>query len=442
MADREKSEVANLSSWRANLIAISKYLSIKLMFKFLGKALFTFLGLFFVALAAMLISVIQFQSRIIEAKNQSKNFSLTALTQSVAMQEQFVQAVDRVQSDQDRIAQYQNYKKMYLVQSNMLANAACEHSTNVGECVSTIIDVLPAEREYRDYVRHVIIEYAGNDVMHRSNTINVDNALKNLADVRRNLDMAIDEVKKAQLACDTIKVYARYLHADDSRFDSASFIYSFAPQYVMSARSQCEFSFAEGAYKNEKDENKSENQVERPRNSTLNFQADVGGVLLFDLMSYYQFYEHLFSWLGFKGFYWTAQIVIAPIDITIIALVIACGALGAMLRITVERYNPQVFGKEHAGPKVSLVYYFIIGIMCSLIVYILAKTALAGVSEETLSSKTNNLSPFVTAFLAIVSGLLSEEAFKQIIGAGRKLLGRSGIGSDATKAIGKSSSSH
>src|SRR5206468_1235495 len=120
------------------------------------------------------------------------------------------------------------------------------------------------------------------------------------------------------------------------------------------------------------------------------------------------------------------QIVSAPIDITFVALVIICGALGAMLRITAETYKPELFGKEvDEQKKTSRVYYFIVGVMCSLIVYILAKTVFAGLADSTNVSKSGNMSPFVTAFLAVVSGLLCDEAFQRIVSAGRAALARS-----------------
>ena len=64
--------------------------------------LFVSVGLLFVFAAALLISIIQFQIRIIEAKTQSRNFSLTSLTQSVEMQKQVVRSIRTIR-EQDRI---------------------------------------------------------------------------------------------------------------------------------------------------------------------------------------------------------------------------------------------------------------------------------------------------------------------------------------------------
>jgi hypothetical protein len=69
--------------------------------------------------------------------------------------------------------------------------------------------------------------------------------------------------------------------------------------------------------------------------------------------------------------------------------------------------------------------------MCSLIVYILARTAFAGLADSSYGTKSGNLSPFVVAFLAIVSGVLCEEAFQQIMLAGRAMLSRTSGKRDA-----------
>jgi len=120
--------------------------------------------------------------------------------------------------------------------------------------------------------------------------------------------------------------------------------------------------------------------------------------------------------------------VIAPIDISFILLVILCGGLGAMLRIVAESYDPKLFGKTHEAPRAKIVYSFVLGVMCALIVYILARTVYTGLGESNYSSKSGNLSPFVTAFLAIISGLICEEAFQQIIVAGKALLAKTAGG--------------
>jgi hypothetical protein len=108
-----------------------------------------------------------------------------------------------------------------------------------------------------------------------------------------------------------------------------------------------------------------------------------------------------------------------------------------MLRLSVLKYNPQLFGRQLAKVKRSPAYYFAIGIMCALITYILAKTAFAGLTEASYSTKAGSLSPFVAAFLAIISGLMCEEALRQIMKAGGALLARSGGGGAGAAAKGK-----
>jgi hypothetical protein len=194
-------------------------------------------------------------------------------------------------------------------------------------------------------------------------------------------------------------------------------------------------------------------QADQPATPKAELESDLAGALFFDLIAYYRFYEMLFTnihsfscaliprpvcrqgsrnsgnaAIGRRDFgaIIVEQIVLAPIDITFVVLVIICGALGAMLRITAEMYKPELFGKDFGQwKKTTPLYYFIIGVMCSLIVYILAKTVFASLADTTYVAKSGNMSPFVIAFLAIVSGLLCEEAFQRIVSAGRAALARS-----------------
>ena len=197
----------------------------------------------------------------------------------------------------------------------------------------------------------------------------------------------------------------------------------------------------------------------QPGQSKSPLQDDLAGALFFDLIAYYRFYEILFTGLhhSFCGVFGSflcsysrtsegtlaidndfgaalvEQIVIAPIDISFVLLVIICGALGAMLRITAQRYKPEMFGPVTSdSTKWIPLYDFVIGVMCSLIVHILAKTVFAGLADTAYVAKSGNMSPFVIAFLAVVSGLLCEEAFQQIVSAGKAALARS-TGSDDPK---------
>src|ERR1700724_2918372 len=92
---------------------------------FLKRAVFAFIGVAFVFAAAIIISIIQFQLRIIEAKNQSKNFSLTSLTQSVVMQKEFVESVKTVQKNELILARYQDFQGTFYSEIAQFVSLIC-----------------------------------------------------------------------------------------------------------------------------------------------------------------------------------------------------------------------------------------------------------------------------------------------------------------------------
>jgi hypothetical protein len=430
--------------------------------------LFTVIGLTFVALAAFFISVIQFQIRIIEAKNQSKNFSLTSLTQSVAMQDEFVASVRKVQESELEVAEFNDFQTAYYTEMAQFASLLCAVHTKSEDqtrCASGISGALQSGSSNPTYVQKMIAAYTrAEDGTLPDHLQEAADGVIRLADRRTQFTkLHGQKLVAVRMACAIIDQYlatpgeyggAVMSAGVSSSLEKSSFIQDFSREYVLTARLRCyrNFSFGVASLRstpaidlvNSDGSNGNAGQTagsthtvgpqlstggtkQRAAEKRENFEADLAGALYFDLVSYYRFYENMINSFGFKGVYWTEQIVIAPIDISFVLLVIVCGALGAMLRISGEMYNPGLFGKEPAEQhKVSSVYYFVIGIMCSLIVYILAKTAFAGITETAYVAKSGNLSPFVTAFLAVVSGLICEEAFQQIIFAGRALLARSG----------------
>ena len=431
--------------------------------------LFTGLGLLLVAVSALLISIIQFQIRIIEAKNQSKNFELTSLTQTVEMQRDLVESIKFVQSHELVIVGYESLQSTYFPRLSQIAVLICS------------ADILKKDKPAQDlcaigiaqalmngaapsFVDGMFEYYTGNVIEKFPTPMKtaIGEAAK-IASARQVFESENGStIVTFRAKCSLIERYIKVAIPNEvlgstmlTSAEKVPWIASFSWEYIQSARSLCAPHFGLGTaapspevqsklIKAVADQQEkigaSPGELKGPMLSPLptpddgkkrdNLRSDISGALLFDLMAYYSFYQNQLTKVGFNGGYWAAQIVIAPIEITFVLLVIICGALGAMLRLAASKYNPALFGKDMSEMKGPMVYYFIIGIMCALITYIIAKTAFAGVTDASYSSKSGNLSPFVTAFLAIISGLMCEEAFHQIMTAGKAVLARStgGVG--------------
>lgn len=420
---------------------------------------FAVVAIGFVISAALFISIIQFQIRIIEAKTQSKNFSLISLSQSVAMQKELDHSVAYVQNAQDFLASYEAFNNSFFIELSQFVTLLCYSSAKDEarlRCVSGIAGALQNGSGSQEYIYKVISLYGGFDKL-PPDVVPIADATIKLADRRDAFARANgEELTRVKTNCSVIERY--FILSGESSSDATaqavglrgtsdeqgrSIIDSMSREYVVAARMRCYANFNTGAAAPvampapmpaaEQDKQPPDAALQlgsvaapappQPNQNAANLRADLSNALFFDLIAYYRFYEKV---LGANV---TSLAVIAPIDMTFILLVILCGGLGAMLRIVAESYDPKLFGKTHEAPRSKIIYSFVLGVMCALIVYIIARTVYTGLGESNYSSKSGNLSPFVTAFLAIISGLICEEAFQQIIVAGKALLTKTTGGS-------------
>jgi len=399
-----------------------------------------FIALCLVGCAAILISIIQFQIRVIEAKTQSKSFSLTSLVQSVRMQKDLESSLATVQVSAELFSSYEQVQTSYSTQALRTAIHIClapKKEFQI-ECTVSIGGALTSGLSNPSYLYGVLSRFDANP---EKLSDEFKTAIASAGDLGRERDEFAKENReklgRVRSACLVILTFSPPTATE--AVERSSIMNAFSSEYVRAARARCMSYYGQvgspaamaagqtgqppaGQQLSGQQMTGTGNAL-APKVATQDkrdLEADIAGALFFDLVAYYRFYEK------FLGLNYTELIVIAPIDISFILLVIICGALGAMLRITAEIYNPKLFGREHGAKRISPIYYFVLGIMCSLIIYILAKTALAGVAEASYSSRSGSLSPFVTAFLAVVSGAICEEAFQVILQAGRSLLTRVG----------------
>ena len=404
-------------------------------------------SLVFVVIAAVLISIIQFQMRIIEAKSQSRSFSLTSLIQSVRMQEELENSLKTIHEQAAVLVRSEEFKSSFTRQMTQFASDICSwpsDKTNIVQCTGQVGGLLMSGMPSRDYFYRVVESFIGtrtSELPKEKKSI-VDDAVSHVSLRQEFTQKNGKDLSQVHYACVSVLMILGSVTPDYA--EKSSIMNSFSSDYVRAARVRCLTQYGQGvavmsasggtapaagqltqaSMASKAAEQISGTGITAPNASTSSdkkqpLESDISWALVYDLIAYYRFYEKFFATH-------TELLVLAPIDISFVFLVIFCGALGAMLRITAEIYNPKLFGKEHAELTHPLIYYFVTGIMCSLIVYILARTAFAGLADSSYATKSGNLSPFVIAFLAIISGVLCEEAFQQIMLAGRALLSRTG----------------
>jgi hypothetical protein len=105
-----------------------------------------------------------------------------------------------------------------------------------------------------------------------------------------------------------------------------------------------------------------------------------------------------------------------PVNILKISLILSMGILGSLIFVTIE------FIKEPKGYlyKSYNMYFFrpFLGMIIALAMYVMVKSG-----QSILSNNGESvLSPYMISFLGIISGMLSEQAYKKIASTGKQLL--------------------
>lgn len=140
-----------------------------------------------------------------------------------------------------------------------------------------------------------------------------------------------------------------------------------------------------------------------------------------ELVAAYRFYREA-RWIGVVFDY----LITAPIDLSFIVIVFFASILGSMLRLVYEDVQDQKKGVSTTQSTIESRYRYrseqlIVGVMVSLLFYILSRTALISLLDRSVSENTFALNPYLVAFVAAVAGILSNETFDQIIATGRSI---------------------
>ena len=244
MAQLRRKNLSNFArAWWARTAALVSALPLKITARSIvrsaGLSAFALGGFIFVGVVALLISIIQFQLRIIEAKNQSRNFSLTSLTQSVMMQQEFVELVKTVQGAEDVAAKFFELQTNYYSVSANSVDLICGPLAKEVQqhCATAVAGALKSVNLSDDTFFKTIASITKGDIEEIK-----PKATEALAAARARINYMKDnetEISKAKSACTLINFYV-------SSAGESSFIQSFSPQYVTSAVYRCSNSWTSG----------------------------------------------------------------------------------------------------------------------------------------------------------------------------------------------------
>jgi hypothetical protein len=153
-------------------------------------------------------------------------------------------------------------------------------------------------------------------------------------------------------------------------------------------------------------------QPEQTRNET----QGVNRLLLSELVFYYKFYDGLTSRFG-PSF---RPLILAPPEFVTIILVISTGILGSFL---FDTYS--MFSKRPTGiyPTFSAIFLrATLGVMCALVLFIVMRTGFVAITESQHAQGAATISPFVVAFISVAAGLLADQTMERIKNLGLKAI--------------------
>jgi hypothetical protein len=123
-----------------------------------------------------------------------------------------------------------------------------------------------------------------------------------------------------------------------------------------------------------------------------------------------------------RGLY---QLLTLNPDLLTLLLVILMGVLGSTLQIT-HAY----FLKNQVQTIGGYFQRITVGAMTALVIFIVAKAGVPIIADASRLGGDASINPYFVSFLAIVSGLLSENAIANVQAQGAKLFGPGGSGTD------------
>lgn len=104
-----------------------------------------------------------------------------------------------------------------------------------------------------------------------------------------------------------------------------------------------------------------------------------------------------------------------PAQLLTLILTISMGALGSIIFLTKELFNPMQRSK-------SIFWYLFrpfLGMVTAIAIFVLIKSGQIVITEVNTEKTTEALNPFFVSFLAIISGLLAEQAYEKIYHTGQ-----------------------
>jgi hypothetical protein len=380
-----------------------------------------------VVFASLIISIIQFQLRLSEARTQNGNITL--------------EAIQLTADYQDNVSNRYKQMRQQADQLNALRTDYMSKLNSTTQLITNICSTLDPDKLDACYAR---LQYLINDKNSKIDAALAELGPKAPENIKNGpMPVYIDNFKQivasgalldaqtkffntqsfVQSECQTLTQYV------SDRFGASSLL-GVSPELRMTIVVQC----YSGGLEDPPPAQPQMQSISIPAVSEPAGRpsaADISGVnrvLLSELVFYYKFYDWLTSFAGTDF----RHIILSPPEFIVILLVIATGILGSFLFHSYTMFRAKDSSEFPTFFSIGL--RATLSVMCALVIYILSRTGFVAITEGSRHTAETTISPFVIAFISVAAGLMAEKALERIKLAGEAALSGGGKDTEAERA--------
>jgi hypothetical protein len=373
-----------------------------------------------VVFASLIISIIQFQLRLSEARTQNGNITLESVALIADYQDYISERYKSLRRNAETLEQRRiDYQNKFSSTAQLITNlCATLNPEKAAACSKRLLTLIS---DSSNQVDAVIAEYKPEGASPSASVVTLANELKQII-ARGTLQTAQSDFLSTQLSVRSqCTILTRFV---SDQFSNTSLL-GVSPELRMTISVQCR----EGDGSIGEPTTMQLQSVQNVTTGRGSGGIDVRGedvegtnvpgvnrILLSELVFYYRFYNWLASLMGDN----VRQFILSPPEFIIILLVIATGTLGSFL------YNSYVMfvakTRDEFPTFFAILLRATLAVMCALVIYILSRTGFVAITDGVQRTNEAVISPFVIAFISVTAGLLAERALERIRAIGLNAL--------------------
>ena len=373
-----------------------------------------------VIFASLIISIIQFQLRLNEARTQNGNITLESVALIADYQDYISERYKSLRRNAETLEKRRiDYQNKFSSTAQLITNlCATLNPEKAAACSKRLLTLIS---DSNNQVDAVIAEYKPEGTSPSASVVTLANELKQII-ASGTVQIAQSDFRSTQLSVRSqCTILTRFV---SDQFSNTSLL-GVSPELRMTISVQCREGDGSIGEPTMMQLQSVQNVTTGRGSSGIDVRGEdvegtnvsgVNRILLSELVFYYRFYNWLTSLIGDN----VRQFILSPPEFIVILLVIATGTLGSFL------YNSYVMfvakTRDEFPTFFAILLRATLAVMCALVIYILSRTGFVALTDGVQRTNEAVISPFVIAFISVTAGLLAERALERIRAIGLNAL--------------------